>query len=394
MADGKGSLIPELMFGSRNGDTTAVGQPVIQCQGLTKFFGASCAVDNLSLALEPGEILALVGPSGGGKTTCLRLLAGFEAPDSGTVTLGGKPVAGNSTWVPPEARRLGMVFQDYALFPHMTVLQNVAFGLKNGSGTSKLRRAQDMLEMVRLPHVAERHPHQLSGGEQQRIALARSLAPRPLALLLDEPFSNLDPQLRGQLRADVRSILRSSGVTSVYVTHSRDEALYMGDRIAVMNEGGLEQVDTPEDIFHHPCTRFVAEFMGQADFIHADAKEDGLVTEIGALRSETIIPAGVDVDVLIRPDDVAIYPSSSGMGRVISRVFRGMHYLYGLSLPSGAVVHSIQHHTAFYQQGDAVDIHLEPNQTVTCFLNEDSANNRGVDSAFPATTVERTPKAI
>ncbi len=350
-----------------------MGDPVIQCHGVTKAFGPAPVVTDVSLALEPGEIVALVGPSGSGKTTFLRLVAGFETPDGGTVALEGRLVAGQGAWVAPEARRLGMVFQDYALFPHMAVAENVAFGLKGWPKHARNRRAREMLEMVRMAHLAERYPYQLSGGEQQRVALARSLAPRPLALLLDEPFSNLDPQLRLQLRAEVKSILRSSGVTAIYVTHDQEEALFMGDRVAVMNAGSLEQVGTPEEIFHHPRTRFVARFLGTADFIPARVTEDSLVTELGVLHTSARLPAGTEVEVMVRPDDVAMRPSGAGQGRVVGRVFRGMHYLYSLSLPSGLVVHSLQHHSAYYQQADPVDVYLEPNQSLTCFLNDASA---------------------
>ena len=344
------------------------GRAIIQCQGLAKSFSSTFAVRDVSLTLQAGEILALVGPSGSGKTTLLRLLAGFEVPDAGEIVLNGDRVAGPGAWSPPESRRLGMVFQDYALFPHMTVSQNVAFGLKGMSRRAGARRARQMLELVSLDHLAQRYPYELSGGEQQRAALARSLAPRPLALLLDEPFSNVDPQLRLQLRGGVRNILRSSGVTAVYVTHDQEEALFMGDRVAVLNSGTLEQVGSPEEIFHHPRTRFVARFLGIADFIRGRTTEDGLVTEIGVLQPEVRVPTGTEVDVMIRPDDVGIQQSSTGRGRVVSRVFRGMHYLYGLSLPSGAVVHSLQHHTAYYEQGSPVDIYIEPDETLTCFV--------------------------
>ena len=366
-------------------------QPVIECQGVTKLFDAACVMRDVNLALEPGEILALVGPSGSGKTTFLRIVAGFETPDTGTVTLEGRLVAGGGSWVPPEARRLGMVFQDYALFPHMTVVHNVAFGLKGWSRHARDRRARQILEIVRLSHMAERYPHQLSGGEQQRVALARSLAPRPLALLLDEPFSNLDPQLRLQLRAEVKNILRSSGVTAVYVTHDQEEALFMGDRVAVMNAGSLEQVSTPEDIFHHPSTRFVARFLGIADFIPARATEDGLVTEIGALHPPVSLSPETEVEVMVRPDDVAIRPSDAGLGRVLSRTFRGMHYLYVISLPSGVVVHSLRHHTAYYQQGASVDVYLEPNQNLSCFFSPNSTSAPGLETGpdFSALTTER-----
>ena len=232
-----GSLVAEPAGARGSEEVSLAGQPVILCEDVSKSFGDTSVIKGVSLAIEPGEILVLVGPSGSGKTTFLRMVAGFESPDTGTVTLEGRKVAGDGVQVPPEARRLGMVFQDYALFPHMTVAQNVSFGLKGWSGRARERRVQDMLEMVRLFDLGGRYPYQLSGGEQQRVALARSLAPRPVAILLDEPFSNLDPQLRLQLRAEVKSILRSSDVTAVYVTHDQEEALYMGDRVALLNGG-------------------------------------------------------------------------------------------------------------------------------------------------------------
>ena len=364
------------------------GAPIIQCRGVSKSFGAAYVVKDLNLELEPGEILALVGPSGSGKTTFLRLLAGFETPDAGTVTLEDRVVAGAGAWVPPEARRLGMVFQDYALFPNMTVFQNAAFGLGGWPRQAKARRAQQILEMVRLADLSGRYPHELSGGEQQRVALARSLAPQPLALLLDEPFSNLDPQLRVELRTEVKNILRSSQVTTVYVTHDQEEALFMGDRVAVINAGSLQQVDTPENIFHHPSTRFVARFLGIADFLPGRTTEDGLATEIGVVRPTVPLPQGTSVEIMVRPDDVTIHASQTGLGRVVGRVFRGMHYLYSLSLPSGAVIHSLQHHSAYYQQATAVDVSLAPNQALTCFVNNSSAPNSDTDQTISVLTVE------
>ena len=363
--------------------------PVIHCQGVAKTFEGSHAVRDVNISLEQGEILALVGPSGSGKTTLLRLVAGFESPDTGTISLDGRLVAGQGSWVPTEARQLGMVFQDYALFPNMTVVRNVAFGLGKLSRQARERRAREMLEMVRLNRLADRYPHQLSGGEQQRVALARSLAPRPLALLLDEPFSNLDPQLRIQLRAEVKNILQSSGVTAIYVTHDQEEALFMGDKVAVMTRGVLEQVGTPEDIFHHPRTRFVANFLGIADFIIARVDGNDLVTEIGVVRSTAPLDPGAEYEVMVRPDDVTLRPSDTGLGRVVGRVFRGMHYLYTISLPSGMVVSSLQHHTAYYQRGDPVDVYLGPNQTLTCFVNSDSAPDAGMEPTFSVQTAGR-----
>ena len=366
--------------------------PVILCQDLGKSFGAGPVLQGVNLALSPGEVLALVGPSGSGKTTLLRLMAGFEMPDEGRVALEGKTVAGAGKWVPPEARRLGMVFQDYALFPHMTVVQNVAFGLEAWARSERQRRARATLEIVRMDHLAERYPAQLSGGEQQRVALARSLAPQPLALLLDEPFSNLDPELRLQLRSEVRAILRSGGVSAVYVTHDQDDAMFMGDRVAVLKSGSLEQVGAPEEIFHHPRTRFVARFLGTADFLPGRATDTGLATEIGVLKPQAPLAAplaeGAQVEVMVRPDDVSIYPAPGGPGRIVSRLFRGMHYLYVVSLPSGAQVHSLQHHSTYMSQGAAVEVRLEPNQTLTCFVGGVSSQGRDLGEPFSAVTCE------
>ena len=365
-------------------------QTVIQCQGVTKAFGIIAAVHDISLSLAEGEILSLVGPSGSGKTTLMRLVAGFETPDSGTIALRGRVVAGGGAWVQPESRSLGMVFQDYALFPHMTVVQNVAYGLKGWSRDDKARRVQEMLELVRISHLTQVDPFRLSGGEQQRVALARSLAPQPVALLLDEPFSNLDPHLRIRLRQEVRDIIHDSGVAAIHVTHDQDEALFMGDRVAVMNSGSLEQIGTPEEVFHHPRTRFAGRFLGIADFVPGKMTEDGLATEIGTLRPEDQIQTGTDVEVMVRGDDMSLRACASGSGLVVSRIFRGMHYLYGVSLPSGALVYSLQHHTLYLELGDRVEIHLEPNQLLTCFVKSDSAAEQDVDPSFSAVTDEGT----
>lgn len=377
--------------GAETSDENAImaDRPVIQCDAVTKFYGTTRAVAEVNISLAAGEILALVGPSGGGKTTFLRLIAGFESPDSGTVTLDGRTVAGPGYWVPPEDRKLGMVFQDYALFPHMTVYRNVLFALGGWSKPARSRRVREVLEMVGLFHLAGRYPHQLSGGEQQRVAMARSLAPRPVALLLDEPFSNLDLQLRLRLRGQLKGILRAGNVTSVYVTHDQEEALVMGDKVALMNGGRVEQVGTPEEMFHSPRTRYVAEFMGVADFVSGTITEDGLVTEIGTLRPQVSLSPGTPVEVLLRPDDVLLKASSSGTGRVLRRIFRGMHYLYALSLPSGATVHSLQHHsTSRYREAENVEVYLEPDQTLTCFVTAGSeAKNEG--SSFAAVTEEK-----
>ena len=323
-------------------------------------------VNGVDLDVHAGEALALVGPSGSGKTTLLRMVAGFEVPDAGTVALGGKPAAGPSVWTPPEERRLGMVFQDYALFPHMTVAQNVAFGLTNLDRSEKASRIAETLDLVRLSEMSDRYPHQLSGGEQQRVAVARSLAPKPLALLLDEPFSNLDLKLREGLQQDVKEIFSSSGVTVVYVTHDQEQALFMGDTVAVISEGSIKQSGVPEEVYHRPCSPFVASFLGMADYLSASSAGDGFDTDLGRMAAEEAVEEGCRV--MVRPDDVLL--RSPGSGGVISgRVFQGPHYLYEVSLPSGATVHSFQNHTVRYEVGESVEPYLEPGQKLVCFLD-------------------------
>ncbi len=314
----------------------------------------------------------MLGPSGSGKTTVLRLIAGFEHPDAGTIHIAGRLVAGGGAWTPPEARGIGMVFQDYALFPHLTAAENAAFGLHCILTAERGPRTEEVLALVGMEAFARRYPHELSGGQQQRVALARALAPRPFAVLLDEPFSNLDADLRGQLREEVRAILKTTGTSALFVTHDQEEALLLGDRVAVLNQGRLEQVDAPEAVFHTPKTRFVAGFFGRASFLPARITSDGLETEAGVLPQRVAANgqgSHGQVEVLVRPDDLEILAAPDGKATVIDRLFVGAEIIYRVQLPSGLVVHARQPHTARLERGARVSVRLSPGHALACFRN-------------------------
>jgi iron(III) transport system ATP-binding protein len=312
------------------------------------------AVNGLSLEVAQGEILALLGPSGCGKTTTLRLIAGFETPDGGTVSIRGQVVAGEGRTVPPEERGVGIVFQDYALFPHLTVGDNVRFGLHRLDRAARTRRAREVLELVGLPGFFDRYPHELSGGQQQRVAVARALAPAPALMLLDEPFSNLDADLRAQMRDEVEKILRNTDTTAVFVTHDQEEAFTLADRVGVLNAGQIEQLATPEDIYHHPASQFVAEFVGAADFVPGLVTREGIVTELGVFGNVEELSPGDRVQVMIRPDDISFEPHRDGAGVVVRRYFRGSETLYCIRLPSGRRVHSSQPSSSMLSTGTRV----------------------------------------
>ncbi len=322
------------------------------------------ALHDISFKVEKGEILALLGPSGSGKTTTLRLIAGFESPDHGRILLGDREVSDRQNPVPPEKRGVGMVFQDYVLFPHLTVFKNVAFGLRGRDVRLREETVRRIIDLVGLAPWAERYPHELSGGQQQRVALARALAPNPIVILLDEPFSNLDPDMRGQMRREVGQILRKTGSTAILVTHDHEEAFAMADKVAVLNGGILEQLDTPEIIYHLPSSPFVADFVGQADFLHGAVREDGVFTQIGIFVNVKDLPVGAEVRVMIRPDDIDLYLDPDGNAVILARQFRGSENLYLIGLGSGEKVHSSQHSIDLYPAGTRVGIRLKHTHTV------------------------------
>ena len=357
-------------------DDTGSQTAALECQGLTKRFGQVKAIAGLDLRVLPGQIVALLGPSGCGKTTALRLIAGFEQPDEGVITLGGRQVCQPGYAMPPEKRNVGMVFQEGALFPHLTVAQNVAYGLPRGNGREK--RVGDVLDLVGLDGLGDRMPHELSGGQQQRVALARALAPQPEVLLLDEPFSNLDPQLREQVRQDVLQILKDGNITAIFVTHDQEEALLVGDMVAVMNEGRIEQIGPPEDIFHNPATRFVAQFFGMVDFIPAWRQGDRLMTEVGSVSwpdgsgpfgppMEILGDTGESLEVMVRPDCLSCVPSGQGQGRITGREFRGPFYLYRVALPSGHSVRCLLSHIDDLPVGTTVSVDLRQGHSLKPF---------------------------
>ncbi len=348
-------------------------EKTVVCHELNKSFAETPVVQNVSFTLESGQILALLGPSGCGKTTTLRLIAGFEHLDSGQINIAGKMVANGRIHVPPEKRRVGMVFQDYAIFPHLSVADNVAFGLGRGNEAKAQMRA--MLEMVGLHGLDQQMPHELSGGQQQRVALARALALDPIILLLDEPFSNLDTSLRGQVRREVRDLLKENGATAVFVTHDQEEALFLGDQVAVMNEGVLEQLSTPEELFHMPQSRFVAEFMGQTDFIPGQVTATGVETPLGMLPQSLALPNGTRVEVAVRSDDIKLEAVKSennhmaGNGRIVSRQFIGIAHIYHVILDDGSHLHSWQPHTQHMVPGTAVQASFRLDHPLACFFD-------------------------
>ncbi len=338
---------------------------VISVTGLTKRFPAISepAVSDLSFDVLEGETLALLGPSGCGKTTTLRLLAGFEVPDAGEVRLQEKVVASPREWTPPERRGMGMVFQNFALFPHLTVAQNVGYGLHRLRNGEKRQRIAEALELVGMTGFGERYPHEISGGQQQRVALARALAPKPVVLLMDEPFGSLDTALRSEMRREVKAILQQAKTTTIIVTHDQEEAFSLADRVLILNKGRMAQFDTPDEIYHRPVSRFVAGFVGKADFVPARLLEDHVVTELGVFPLHGT-PPPEPVDLLVRPDDIAITPDPGGQGIVVHREFQGSSNLYTVRLPSGLSVRSVQPSLAVLDIGHRVIVRATPDHVV------------------------------
>ncbi len=309
-------------------------EKILQLDGVSKWFGESQAVTEVSLSLPQG-ILALLGSSGCGKTTLLRLIAGFEQPQAGSIAIAGRKVASVNSWIPPEQRRLGMVFQDYALFPHLTVAENVAFGLKKPERAA----AKRLIELVGLTGLEKRYPYQLSGGQQQRVALARALAPQPPLVLLDEPLSNLDVQVRLRLREEIRDILKETKTSAVFVTHDQEEALAIADLVAVMSKGKLEQIGTPQEVYTQPSSRFVAQFVTGANFIPAFRQGELWATEVGCFAAADT--GEQQADIMIREEDLLIEPTESEAAAVIhNRRFLGREYRYCLLTPSGKELHA------------------------------------------------------
>lgn len=347
-------------------------QPVLELRHVTCAYEAGRpAISDISLTAQEGDILCLLGPSGCGKTTTLRAIAGFESISVGEVYLQGRLVSSPAVLVPTEQRRIGMVFQEYALFPHLRVTDNVAFGLRELPADQRAAQVETMLAMVGLTGFERRYPHELSGGQQQRVALARALAPKPVMLLLDEPFSNLDPDMKGKMRDDLLHLLRHTNTTALLVTHDHDEAFAMADRIAVLNNGRLEQLDVPEVIYHTPATPFVADFVGQADFIPGVVEQRTVLTELGIFPNQSEYRTGTKVVVMIRPDDIHVEPSDQAKATILARQFRGSENLYTIALPSGRIVHSSASSTSVYSVGTAVELSVIATHTVL-FVEDDT----------------------
>jgi iron(III) transport system ATP-binding protein len=336
--------------------------PVLSLYDVNKSFQPGVSVlQQVSLQVDTGSLVCLLGPSGCGKTTLLRLIAGFEEPDTGEIHLIKRLVSCPGLVVPPEQRHIGMVFQDFALFPHMTVGQNIQFGLFRWPAAWRRTRLAEMLQLVGMEGVANRYPHELSGGQQQRVALARALAPNPQLLLLDEPFSNLDVNLRQQLREEVRTILLRAGITTVLVTHDREEALSLAHTLAVIEHGRIVQHATPEEVVQHPRTRFVAQFLALGHFLPGEIRHNYIATEMGNIPLTPDVLQTADtrhIDVLVRPEYVQLCGDEGTPAQVTHGTYHGTRKLYTLRLPSGTILCGLFAH----------DVALKPDEQIRVTL--------------------------
>lgn len=331
-------------------------------------------VSDLNIHLRAGDIGCLLGPSGCGKTTTLRAIAGFEPVTEGEIILAGQVISAPGHRLPPEQRRIGMVFQDYALFPHLSVQDNIAFGIHRHP--ERKRVVEELLDLVKLSSLGRRYPHELSGGQQQRVALARALAPDPKLLLLDEPFSNLDGELRRRLSSEVRDILKQRGTSALLVTHDQNEAFSVSDHVGVLKEGRLQQWDTPYNLYHEPSTPFVASFIGQGYFIRGQLlTPDTVQTELGIIRGNRAyqLPSGSAVDVLLRPDDIVSDENSGLSATVVAKTFLGAATLYRLQLATSTVLEAIFPSHADHALGQKVGIRVAADHLVI-FAAQGSVN--------------------
>jgi iron(III) transport system ATP-binding protein len=336
---------------------------LLEVENLRHAYGEQEVVRGLSFSLPRGAIGCLLGPSGCGKTTVLRCIAGFEGIREGAIRLAGRTVSAAGARVPPEKRRIGMVFQDYALFPHLPVAGNIAFGLHALSAQERSARVAELAQLVGLSGALGKFPHEISGGQQQRVALARALAPRPELLLLDEPFSNLDVDLRERLSLEVRDIIKASGATAVLVTHDQQEAFAMADEIGILHQGRIQQWDSPYNLYHRPVNRFVADFVGQGVFLPAKALNGHqLEIELGVLQGDS--QGTENLEVLLRPDDVVHDDAAPTQAEVVHKAFRGAEILYTLRLASGKKVLALvpSHHN--HALGEKIGIRLDVDHVV------------------------------
>jgi iron(III) transport system ATP-binding protein len=345
----------------------------LEVKNLRMAYSQKDVLNGLSFKLKKATVGCLLGASGCGKTTALRAIAGFAHPQSGEINVQGKNLFSPQGWIPPEKRNIGVVFQDYALFPHLNVQDNIAFGLKKTSVGFSSTRVREMLDLTGLTNSAKQFPHELSGGQQQRVALARALAPAPELILLDEPFSNLDPDLRERLALDLRDLLTAARTTALLVTHDQYEAFALADVIGVMEQGAIAQWDTAYNLYHQPTTRSVADFVGQGAFVKGELKESTIELEIGTLNlsADELHLARLNANsighlsVLLRPDDVTHDDASSLTGQIRRKAFRGAQFLYTLRLSSGTELFALvpSHHD--HDIGEWIGIRLDADHSVS-----------------------------
>jgi iron(III) transport system ATP-binding protein len=343
--------------------------PLLKVENISAGYGQELVIESLSFHVNRGEIVSLLGPSGCGKTTALRAVAGFEPITEGAILIAQKIVSAPGLTIPPEQRSIGMVFQDYALFPHLTIAENIAFGLRKRAPVDRRVQVEHLLDATGLQGMSDRYPHELSGGQQQRVALARALAPRPTILLMDEPFSNLDIELRERLSVEVRDLLKAEGISGILVTHDQHEAFAVSDKVGVMRDGGILQWDTPYNLYHEPTDRFVADFIGQGRFIPGIVRTpETFDTELGLLHGNRSCTEDVGnrVEILIRPDDLV--PDERGEIEAVVRdkAFKGAEILYTLELQTGTRLLSLFPSHYDHHLGDTVRVRMDAEHLI-CF---------------------------